>query len=111
MEKGYPADYLARKELAPGIKVHVLSSGERLTQCWVAMAAGTRLPVHSHRHEQASYIVSGRVRWEIDGLESEGAPASSLIFAPHQPHGCLVLEDCVIVDTFTPVREEYLAGE
>jgi len=103
-----PPTYLHRKELAPGITVHVLAAGQSLMQCWVAMSRGTRLPVHSHPHEQASYIVSGRVLWSIDGEEREGAAGTAVIFAPYQQHGALVLEDCVVVDSFTPLRQDYL---
>ncbi len=100
--------YLCKKELAPGITVHVVAVGRNLMQCWVAMKAGTQLPVHSHPHEQSSFIVTGCLRWTVDGEERYGPPGSGIIFAPGQPHGALVLEDCVVVDAFTPVREDYL---
>ncbi len=103
-----PAAYISKKELAPGITVHVIAAGSNLMLCWVAMKASTRLPVHSHPHEQSSYIVSGRLRWTVDGEERDGPAGSGIIFAPNQPHGALVLEDCVVTDSFTPVREDYL---
>lgn len=104
-----PDRYINRKELAPGITVHVLSVSNELMQCWVAMTAGTELPIHSHPHAQASYVISGHVRWTIDGTEVDGPAASSVIFAPGQRHGAAVLTDCEIVDTFTPPRLEYLS--
>ncbi len=104
----HPTEYLNRKELAPGITVHVVAVGANLMQCWVAMKKGTRLPAHSHPHEQSSFIVSGSVRWTVDGLEKVGPAGTCMIFAPGQQHAALVLEDCVIVDAFTPVREDYL---
>lgn len=103
-----PAEFICKKELAPGITVHVVAVGDNLMQCWVAMQKGTRLPVHSHPHEQSSFIVSGSVLWTVDGEERKGRAGTAIIFAPHQPHGALVLEDCVITDAFTPVREDYL---
>jgi quercetin dioxygenase-like cupin family protein len=103
-----PAHYLHRRQLAPGITVHVLATGANLMLCWVSMRAGTVLPVHSHPHEQASFVASGRIRWLIDGEERDGPANSGIIFAPNQPHGAVVLEDCVVADSFTPVREDYL---
>lgn len=106
-----PANFISRKELAPGITVHVMATGTNLMLCWVAMKAGTRLPLHSHPHEQSSYIVSGRLRWTVDSQELDGPAGSGIIFAPNQPHGAAVLEDCVVTDAFTPVREDYLGGK
>ncbi len=103
-----PAEYICQKQLAPGITVHVVAVGANLMQCWAAMKQGTRLPVHSHPHEQSSYIISGSVRWTVDGRDIDGLAGTCMIFRPNQPHGALVVEDCVITDAFTPVREDYL---
>lgn len=103
-----PATYLNRRELAPGITVHVLATSSTMMQCWVAMSKGTELPVHSHPHSQSSYVIKGHVRWLIDGQPVDGPAGSAVIFAPNQPHGALVLSDCEVADTFTPPRDEYL---
>jgi len=103
-----PFAYTSAKDVAPGITVHVMAAGRALMQCWVRMRQGTVLPVHAHPHEQSSLIISGRVIWTIEGREKEGLPGSCTIFAPNQPHGALVVEDCLIADAFTPVREDYL---
>lgn len=103
-----PTAYLNRKLVAVGIEVHVLAASPQLMQCWVAMNAGTELPVHSHPHAQASYVVKGKVRWLVDGQPMDGPAGSSIIFLPGQPHGALVLEDCEVVDSFAPPRDEYL---
>ena len=103
-----PFACISRKNVAPGITVHVMAAGKALMQCWVSMKKGTVLPVHSHPHEQSSLIIRGRIVWTVDGREREGPPGSCVIFAPNQPHGLLVVEDCLIADAFTPVREDYL---
>jgi len=103
-----PGTFLNRKQVAPGITVHVLATSPELMQCWVAMRKDTQLPVHSHPHAQSSYVVAGQVQWQIDGQSVDGPAGSAVIFAPNQPHGALVLADCEVVDTFAPPRDEYL---
>jgi len=104
------SSWIHTKEVAPGIVVHVVAVGRSLMQCWVAMKKGTVLPVHSHPHEQASFVVSGRVQWAVGGENRDGPAGSGIIFAPNESHGAVVLEDCTIADVFTPVRHEYLEG-
>jgi len=105
-----PLEWICRKQLTPEITVHVLAKGQNLMLCWIQMKKGTQLPVHDHPHEQVSYVVSGRVRWEIEGRHCDGRAGTAVSFPPNQRHGCLVLEDCVIVDAFTPLRQDYLDG-
>ena len=35
-------------------------------------------------------------------------PGDSLVFEPNQPHGTLCLETGILVDVFTPMREDFL---
>jgi len=65
---------------------------------------------HSHPHEQIAYVVRGRIEFIIEG-ESLGVfnPGDSIIFPPNSVHGAKPLEDdTMILDIFTPQREDFL---
>lgn len=102
------AKYLNTKELVPGIVMNVVAVGGNVMQTYVTLKKGAQLPMHSHPHEQSSYVISGHMVFTVDGQEKDCPAGSGLIFRPHQPHGARVLEDSCVSDVFTPIREEYL---
>ena len=63
-------------------------------------AVGT---MHRHPHEQVSYILSGSF-----GKKYILHKGDSYYVAPNENHGATALEDAVILDIFTPQREDFL---
>ena len=66
-------------------------------------------PYHSHPHDQVVYLAEGEVLFFIDG-ESTGLTAGDMIAVPgNLPHTVQLLAPTVrIIDTWTPLREEFL---
>ncbi len=73
--------------------------------------AGSQLPVHAHPQEQISHVISGRVRFNVDGQPREVGAGESLYLASNVPHGAETLAAAVVIDTFSPPREDYLAKD
>jgi quercetin dioxygenase-like cupin family protein len=68
-------------------------------------------PEHSHPHEQMSIVVQGRVRFFIEGQERIAIPGDVLHIPPNTWHGATMMdEEVVLIDIFTPVREDFLGG-
>lgn len=67
--------------------------------------AGT---AHSHPHDQAAYIATGHVRMVCDGKTVELKGGDSFVVAGGVVHQVTALEETVIVDIFTPCRDEFL---
>jgi len=66
-------------------------------------------PEHEHKHEQMSIVVSGRVRFFVEGTERIASPGDVLHFPPNCWHGATMMdEEVVLIDIFTPVREDFL---
>ena len=72
------------------------------------LAQGSTLPIHSHPQEQIAHVLSGRIRFNVDGVAREVGPGESLYLASNVPHGAEVLESAVVIDTFSPPRDDYL---
>ena len=94
-------------EVLPGVFRKTLADGENVMICEFTLEKGAQIPVHTHPHEQAGYIASGRARLIIDGVEYELVPGDTYHAAPNVPHGAVILEPSVIVDSFCPPREDY----
>ena len=58
--------------------------------------------MHCHPHTQVTYIVSGRYRF------TRWAPADTLLKQDGVMHGCVCLEGGVMLDFFTPMREDFV---
>ena len=66
-------------------------------------------PEHTHPHEQMSLIVSGRVRFFIEGKERIVSAGDVLHFPSNCLHGATMMdEEVVLIDIFSPIREDFL---
>jgi quercetin dioxygenase-like cupin family protein len=59
-------------------------------------------------HEQISYILSGTFEYEEAGETYILKAGDTYYVEPEVPHGATALEDGVILDIFTPQREDFL---
>ena len=85
--------------------------GRRMMVCRFRFAPHLVTPEHSHPHEQMSLVVSGKVRFFVEGEERVAVPGDVLHFPPDCWHGATMMEEEVIlIDIFSPVREDFLDG-
>lgn len=85
-----------------------LTFGERTLLAEFRNKAGHVLAEHRHPHEQIGYLVSGKLRFHIGGREFLAEPGDSWCIAGGVPHGAETLEDAVVIEVFSPLREDYL---
>ena len=95
-------------EMFPGVVRRTLTSGDRSTLVEITLAHDSVVPDHNHPHEQAGYVVSGRVLFVIDGEQRELHAGDSYLVPGGAMHRVTALELAVCIDIFSPVREEYL---
>jgi quercetin dioxygenase-like cupin family protein len=85
--------------------------GERLMACRLRFAPFVVTPEHEHPHEQMTIVERGRVRFNVEGEERVASAGDVLHFPPGCWHGATMLdEEVVLIDIFTPLREDFLAG-
>jgi unsaturated pyranuronate lyase len=83
--------------------------GDNLMICRLKIQPRVVTPVHSHEHEQITMVERGRVLYIVDGVERVVSNGDVLHFPPNVPHGATMLdEEVVLVDVFTPKREDFL---
>jgi len=52
--------------------------------------------------------VRGSVRFAVDGREETLAAGESCLFPSGAPHSAEALTDCLLIDAFSPPREDFL---
>lgn len=96
-------------EMAPGLNRKIVNYCDNLMVCEVHFEKeGVLAAMHSHPHEQCTYVVSGKVKATACGESRILEKGDSLLVAPNDPHEVLALEESVVIDTFTPKREDFL---
>jgi quercetin dioxygenase-like cupin family protein len=100
-------DNITPVEMLPGIIRRTLKEGRSMMICEFTLDKGTEIPIHSHPQEQIGYIVSGKIRITVDSQSFDLGPGDCYGALPEVPHGALVLERAVVVDTFSPLRDDY----
>lgn len=94
-----------------GATRRLLSHGGGLMVVEFTFTAGTIAPVHHHPHEQVGYVVSGDLTLHMEGRPDERLTAGASYYVPpNVPHGVDIHADTVLVDVFTPQREDFLPG-
>ena len=73
------------------------------------LKAGSKMPEHSHAQEQIAYVIQGRMKLIVRGVPHELVAGQAYYLASNVPHGVETIEDTVVIDTFSPPREDYLA--
>lgn len=102
------ASAIAKEELGGGISRQILGYGPDLMIVRVWFEKGSIGDVHAHPHSQSTLVESGKFEVFIDGeIEVLGA-GDSFYIAPHLDHGAVCLEPGVLIDTFSPAREDFL---
>ncbi len=94
-------------ERAPGVTIKTLTDGDRMMLLEVQIAAGAVVAMHTHPHEQTGRLLSGRLRFEIAGETHDVEPGHAWIIPADVPHEATGIEECLVVEVFSPPREDY----
>jgi len=98
------------KNVVPGITAYY-AHGDNLTFGYVVLKAGTVVPEHHHIHEQITYILEGELDMTIDGESCPLKTGMYHVIPSNTPHSAIANVDCVAIDVFSPVREDYKSPE
>ena len=96
------------RQLLDGIHLTTLVHGEKTLMGQFKIAKGSVIPTHSHPHEQTGIMISGKLRFIVDGEITDVEAGDSWCLPGGVEHSAEALEDAVVIEVFSPVREDYL---
>ncbi len=100
-EEGY-------KSPVEGALQKTLVWGEKTLMCEFRMKKGAQVPAHKHPHEQTGYVVSGKLRLQAGDESFVAESGDAWCIGPDVEHSAEILEDSVVIEVFSPVREEFI---
>jgi len=96
------------EQVQDGIKRQILGYGPELMTVRVWFDEGAEGYQHQHPHTQVSYVESGEFIATIDGETKTLKTGDSFYVAPNKSHGAVCTKAGVLIDIFSPLREDFL---
>lgn len=93
---------------ASGVVRRVLAYSDGLMCVENTFEKGAVGALHSHPHTQITYVVSGAFSFTIAGETRTVRAGDTLLKEDGVEHGCVCLEAGILLDIFTPMREDFI---
>lgn len=95
------------EDVDPGIKRQILGHNDELMLVKAIFETGAEGYQHEHYHSQVTYVESGVFDVTIDGVTKRQSAGDSYFIPPHVMHGAICVEAGVLLDMFSPIREDF----
>ncbi|KEA54487.1 MULTISPECIES: cupin domain-containing protein [Mangrovibacter] len=96
------------EDLGAGVSRRILAHDGNMMAVEVHFETGAVGPMHNHPHEQLTYVLAGEFEFTI-GDETHVVTAGDTLYKqPNIMHGCVCLKAGKLLDTFTPMRQDFL---
>ena len=99
------------EDLGNGISRKVYGYDDRIMLVKARFEAQAVGVLHEHHHAQVTYVDSGVFEMTIGEHKQIIRKGDGYYVPPHEIHGCVCLESGILIDAFTPLREDFLKPE
>jgi quercetin dioxygenase-like cupin family protein len=96
------------QQMAPGVRRKIMTYDEKMMMVRVEFETGGIGILHQHYHVQVTNVESGVFEVEIDGLKKILRSGDVFHVPSNLLHGAVCLEAGVLIDVFTPMREDFI---
>ncbi len=96
------------KKAFDGVTYKTLVYGDKTSLGEFWLKKGSIVPIYKHPHEQTGYMISGRMTFKIADEDHNAEAGDSWSIPGNVEHSVEVLEDSVVIEVFSPAREDYL---
>ncbi|MET7027948.1 cupin domain-containing protein [Sediminicola luteus] len=101
-------DEIAWETVGEGVQRQIMGYDDKIMLVNVKFAKGGIGPMHEHYHSQVTYVVSGKFEMTIGKETRILKGGDSFYIPPHVMHGAICIEDGVLIDVFSPIREDFM---
>lgn len=96
------------EDAEPGVQRQIMGYDGQLMVVKVKFEKGAIGKPHTHYHTQSTYVASGKFEVTINGEKKILEAGDGYYVAPDVLHGAVCLEAGVLIDTFSPMRAEFI---
>ena len=98
------------EELGGGVSRQIMGFNPQIMMVKVKFNKGSVGSPHQHFHSQATYVASGKFEFTIGEEKTTITQGDAVYIKPNIMHSALCLEEGILIDVFSPVREDFLDG-
>ncbi|MGB8193202.1 MAG: cupin domain-containing protein [Chitinophagaceae bacterium] len=91
-----------------GMKRKIMAYDDKLMLVRVEFDKGGIGVLHQHYHSQITHVESGIFEVQIDGNKKVLTAGDAYYIPPNVLHGCICQEAGVLIDVFSPMREDFV---
>ena len=96
------------EEVDPYVRRKIMANDEKLMVVKVAFDTGGIGKLHKHYHSQITHVESGLFEVEINNEKKVLKGGDAFYIPPNSMHGATCLEAGVLIDVFSPMREDFI---
>lgn len=101
-------DEIEWEVVGEGLKRKIMGYDDKIMLVNVHFEVGAIGVLHEHYHSQVTYVVSGEFELTI-GDETKMIKAGDAFYIPpHVWHGAVCKKSGVLIDVFSPIREDFM---
>jgi quercetin dioxygenase-like cupin family protein len=93
---------------APGMKRKIMAWDDKLMVVKVQFEKDAVGALHQHYHSQITHVESGVFEVAIGGEKKILSDGDAFYIPPNVMHGAVCLKDGVLIDVFSPMREDFI---
>ncbi|MGY0794620.1 cupin domain-containing protein [Azospirillum argentinense] len=97
------------QDLGAGVRRKILGHNDAMMMVRVEFETGAIGPQHRHPHVQCAVVEKGAFDVTIEGVTRRLGTGDGYMVPSNALHGVVALEPGVLLDIFTPPREDFLA--
>jgi quercetin dioxygenase-like cupin family protein len=102
---------IAWEQMDGSVKRKVMAWDDKLMLVKVDFEKGGVGSLHQHHHSQISHVESGVFEVEISGEKKVLKAGDGFYIPPNAIHGAVCLEAGVLIDVFSPMREDFVTDK
>lgn len=102
------APFLPWTDLGAGVRRQIMGYNDSIMMVKVEFKQDAVGALHHHPHSQTTYVVSGIFEVTISNETRIIKPGDGFFASPDLEHGVVCIEEGVLMDAFSPVREDFL---
>ena len=96
------------EQAGPGILRQVCGYDDKIMLVKARFEKGAVGALHEHFQSQVTYVESGVFECSINGEKKILNAGDGFYVPPHVIHGCVCMEPGMLIDVFSPMREDFL---
>ncbi len=100
-------DDIPLEDVAPGVKRQIMAYSDDIMLVKAIFEKGAEGYRHEHYQSQIAFIESGVFDVFVDGETKRLKAGDCFLMPPHVMHGAICVEAGVLLDMFSPIREDF----